>query len=477
MTRVYRFSLLIFASACLGSSFNPECPLPPPGTTYVSGPNIRSTTGILWNCVSIMILCTWSIQHLNVPSIRPEKKGFIPSMWRTVQKTGIKIKWMVITILVPEYILSKSLGGWVATRDALDMLYGEPGLENPWETLHIRLANLGYFVLDMGETWPATAAAFDDNVWKYGSKSSQINKRRFQHRYWALDAHQWMRANRKGLTNLPDIPKQYLEGLDRSGGLVKALALIQVTYLVASLITRKVRGLPSTQLEISTLAIAVTSFITYILCWEVPQGVETIHIVPAQSVTQPQEIWSASLEDIGSNGPLYLWHGRRQYGSIDLSLGPLPIPNDGVNGIQHSEIQTITRFAPDDGAYGVEGSIFCLAAIFGGTLFGGLHCLAWNFEFPTEAERTAWRVCSALITALPVAAILPMIIWTKLNPWLGEPKHPRARKVLGPSIIILFIVPYVIARLFIIAEMIRSLFHLPQEAYVDTWAGAFPHWN
>ena len=67
-----------------------------------------------------------------------------------------------------------------------------------------------------------TVAALDGNVWKRGSKSSQINKHRFRHRYWALDAHQWMDASREGLAELPDVPKQYLEGLDRSGGLVKA---------------------------------------------------------------------------------------------------------------------------------------------------------------------------------------------------------------------------------------------------------------
>jgi len=75
------------------------------------------------------------------------------------------------------------------------------------------------------------------------------------------------------------MPQHQLDKLDRSGVLVKALALIQVTSLVVQLIARKKSGLPSSQLEIATLAFAVSSAVTYILYWNRPQGVETVHII------------------------------------------------------------------------------------------------------------------------------------------------------------------------------------------------------
>jgi hypothetical protein len=48
-------------------TFQPNCTFPPPGPTFVSGPNVRSTFDIVWSCLSVIILSTWSILHLNVP--------------------------------------------------------------------------------------------------------------------------------------------------------------------------------------------------------------------------------------------------------------------------------------------------------------------------------------------------------------------------------------------------------------------------
>ena len=59
---------------------------------------------------------------------------------------------------------------------------------------------------------------------------------------------------------------QHLEKVNYSGVLAKALALIQVAYLLLRLIARNASGIPSTLLEIITLAFTVISFFTYILC-------------------------------------------------------------------------------------------------------------------------------------------------------------------------------------------------------------------
>lgn len=62
---------LVLARTTFASSFQPNCTLPPPHTNFVSGPNIRGTMTILWNCISVILLCTWNIQHLNIPLDRP----------------------------------------------------------------------------------------------------------------------------------------------------------------------------------------------------------------------------------------------------------------------------------------------------------------------------------------------------------------------------------------------------------------------
>lgn len=49
-------------------------------------------------------------------------------------------------------------------------------------------------------------------------------------------------------------------------------------------------------------------------------------------------------------------------------------------------------------------AMFTLMAVLS-FLFGGLHCLAWNFEFPTRTEQTCWRVASLASAILPVVAL------------------------------------------------------------------------
>src|SRR5947207_249854 len=65
-----------------------------PGVGWDSGPGQRGTLDIVWVCLCTVVACTWTILHLNVPG---PGDGF----W---VKIGRKAKWMVITILFPEFI-------------------------------------------------------------------------------------------------------------------------------------------------------------------------------------------------------------------------------------------------------------------------------------------------------------------------------------------------------------------------------------
>ena len=37
-----------------------------------------------------------------------------------------------------------------------------------------------------------------------------------------------------------------------------------------------------------------------------------------------------------------------------------------------------------------------------GVIFGGLHCIGWNFTYPTFFEQNLWRASSLAITVIPV---------------------------------------------------------------------------
>jgi len=111
-------------------------------------------------------------------------------------------------------------------------------------------------------------------------------------------------------------------------------------------------------------------------------------------------------------------------------------------------------------------------AVFG-VIFGGLHCIGWNFEYPTPFEQHLWRTSSLAITVIPfiVGPIDYLLEIFKLN--------NGRYKVLGVILdlvmtILLFV--YVSARISLIAQALALLRHQPQTAFLAVdWTKYIPH--
>ena len=154
-----------------------------------------------------------------------------------------------------------------------------------------------------------------------------------------------------------------------------------------------------------------------------------------------------------------------------------PVPNDSVHKAEMRNTETIVNVVRAIGNNG-ESLLLSLGLILGGTVFGGLHCLAWDFHFPTPYESTIWKVCAVLTSVLPLLSIVPACLWMRLNPWGNASRAPRAVRVtIGASIVLIFLVLYVLARLFLMVECFRSLLFFPTEALIDTWSGSLLHWG
>ncbi|KAK3933792.1 hypothetical protein QBC46DRAFT_431408 [Diplogelasinospora grovesii] len=82
-----------------------------------------TTTNSSSSCLTIIILCTWNILHLNVPALALSAVSGARGLrlraawWLRDQCT--KLKWALIAVLTPEYLLGKALGEWRAARFAL----------------------------------------------------------------------------------------------------------------------------------------------------------------------------------------------------------------------------------------------------------------------------------------------------------------------------------------------------------------------
>ena len=299
----------------------------------------------------------------------------------------------------------------------------------------------------------------------------KMNLTRLKHSYWALDNYQLHHALRRGIIDLPKVSATQLQKLDRGDTLSKALAFIQIAYLIVQLIARKLANLPSAQLEIGALSFAIASVITYGLYWNSPQGVESIHIIQAKRIPTDEDVAS-----LGRAGPIYLWFSEPTKTKLKTEFDLSPLPNHSIPIIYGRWLpeRISDTFGSND-----EAIILGLGAIFGGVVFGAIHCLAWNFDFPTHGERLAWRICSLITTALPLLSGPWLGLWIRANPFAeGTPKlSKRLRHVVGFILVVVFLTPYILARLFLTVELFRTLFFLPPEAFIDTWSGSFPHFG
>jgi hypothetical protein len=132
-------------------SFTPTCSLPPENTKFTSVPNVRGTLDIVWACFTILLLCTWSVQHLNIqPQIKPRAVGQYVR-W-TVALVKRKAKWMLLTLVAPEILIGLALSQFVAARHGRDMMQefaSEDGVE--WTLEHSHFADMGGFVVQFAD--------------------------------------------------------------------------------------------------------------------------------------------------------------------------------------------------------------------------------------------------------------------------------------------------------------------------------------
>lgn len=165
---------------------------------------------------------------------------------------------------------------------------------------------------------------------------------------------------------------------------VKGIAVAQIAWLILSVIVRSVVDLPAAQLEIATISFAVIAILSYVANWWKPKDISHATILGTfsagfsrhtnmfSSYTQPfiLRLWSPAKASEKS---------RRIEDQLER------IPNDLVR---------------------MEGEVplvFFLMAI-SSLGFGGLHCLAWNFEFPSQTELLCWRIASVISAILPAIA-------------------------------------------------------------------------
>ena len=130
-----------------------------------------------------------------------------------------------------------------------------------------------------------------------------------------------------------------------------------------------------------------------------------------------------------------------------------------------------------------------------GALYGGIHLALWNYDFPTRAETSLWRISAAtlfsmavfcLLVALLVRAPIEFDIHTERrrtqeshgnDAFQPGPPCPRHIVWLIRAAVAAPILLYILARIFIVVESFISLRHVPIGVYEGGlgWSKYIPH--
>ena len=443
-------------------------------TSWSDSPSTRGTSDLIYSCFFTMVACVWSTQHLNVPARRD----------RTL--TLEKLKWAIINLVLPELMLAmaisdsyrshehlrrlracvsthpEAMGGWVVEGEIWSekilapirwwnvMMTARRGDveivdESGSETANVVMEALpteitGISVDGKPKVWTFVHSTYlnmgglhvrADNPKRPGRKMTSVV-------YTSLmdpedDIFDYSHSPLKRLS----ITRDEILDKDKGDGFTKSITVIQIIWFVVSIIARKLHNLPTSQLEILTLAFALLAVAIYLVLWNKPKG-----------IVVPTTIDLERFSDDASKARKIMKRLRRE--------------RQHGNGLRAA----CNRFV-DEGA---PVPYIFIAAIM--VVFGGLHCLAWNFAFPSTIERDIWRTASLVTASAPVFVQLLAVIFLGITDLLDLPPFIGAMINATPW---LGITIYVIGRLALIGIAFSSLRLVPAGVYVTTWSKYLPN--
>ncbi|KAG2149309.1 hypothetical protein DEU56DRAFT_59263 [Suillus clintonianus] len=466
-------------------------------TTSEYSEALSFTNRTLWNIISSSILtlfaCIYSAVHPNIPS---PKDSLFRILWR---RLGI----MIMALIAPELIVTWAMRQWISARHVTKRFkksgyFNVPRLQTQSEN-HELAGVLAGPVGDDNRAQPLVAPA-EVSTSRYGG--TRVLAKPFKKLFEACISDQsedyaWTQTHSFFVlmggfmlyvdgepyrTLLPDdvlklIPKGCIDAptltakriRDKSKGNVisKGLMILQVVWFILQLITRAIYHLETTQLETGTLAFAVLNFLTYAVWWNKPLDVQCPHPVYWKSTeSKPEDHIDAVSEDDSDEDE------RTMYKIIGAAIVPF------VELMGFGFPPRKLRVPTFDGSIELEKSdkrFLIFAGILMATTFGGIHCMAWFFTFPTNHEQVLWRMSAVAITCTPCLEIL----WYEMN--VNGAILVNYTMTIMPAIVIMFLcvvaliifaLLYITSRAMLLVLMVTTLRNLPVDAYTTAFV---PH--
>ncbi|KAF7365590.1 hypothetical protein MVEN_00432400 [Mycena venus] len=375
----------------------------------------RTFFSIISGCLVTIFACTWVSVHPNVP---PPGLGNLALCWR-------RSYMMLVAVVAPELMVG------FATRQFLDAR---------WLSKKYEMSMTHGFFFTMGG---------------FASQSGH-----------PIVTIKQLRAHPEYLAAIQKTRVEDIKDKSKGDSLSKGVVLFQGLWFTAQCLARIRQHLPLTELEVATLAFQFVTIFVWLLWWHKPLDVQ-----------QPVFFTGTHTED--NEFPHSHMRTNWQTWCRELTwenLTPARIVVGNYPGFDPESSTSVPSFWSTDGPYRqYVPRHFIIVECVMGTIFGAIHCVAWNVTFPSVGEMLMWRSCSLVVAAVPFLMTLSVTLLTLANTKFQQWVKPTILVIC--SVVFATSIPaYIVARLVLIVLSFTTLRALPPDAFVDVnWSTYIPH--
>ncbi|KAK0641900.1 hypothetical protein B0T16DRAFT_380978, partial [Cercophora newfieldiana] len=209
----------------------------------------RGTLSIVFSCLATLVLCSWAVIHLNIPSRKTQLSH---------RYGWDKLYWFVMAIAAPD------------KRRCVPNVFLAQDIERPahqatdqrkhcWTQTHTYYAIMGGF-------------QFEDRR-KLHPYTRQLTLTPSGVLFLASDHHTRTRY-------LPDISQQEILDRSKTNMVAMTIACLQLGWFVLQVASRLSYGLPIALLELNTLAHVIYAIVMYACWWNKPLDVSIVTSIP-----------------------------------------------------------------------------------------------------------------------------------------------------------------------------------------------------
>jgi hypothetical protein len=408
---------------------------------WVSSPNVRGTTVILYNSLSTIYLCTWTSLCLNIP-----QSGTLN--WRFII---YKFRWHLFAIFFPEVLVATAAEQWLSARQSVQEFtaLGYPG----WTMRHGFYADMGGIKIAPPDIEP-----------------------------FPVDSQQLAYLVRHKYMPMPQISTNNIRGSNKADGFARGITLIQMTWFCLYCIGRAVTNIGLAPLELTTLCFIFCTMHNYFFWFFKPMDPARGEVFSIEvPITQicGSRLYKRTPLDFVKSAPdskslvTPFWFGFGVLFDFKEHSRPKPMQSFANSGV-----------IPQNGiGWGLTLYMLLFQA-----MYYGLHlAVGWTIDFPSQVEWYLWTTSGFADMGLIAIYCMALPLGTYFAPFIGRVVfHTDASSILEVAEMLPkwakllihapFVLAYIAARALVLVESIISLRALSSVLYIDVdWSSLIPH--